>query len=457
MDALFDTIAAVSTPHGEGGVGVIRISGPKAADIADHVFFAHNNKKIAEGRGYSLRLGVVVEDGKTIDDALALLFRAPKSYTGEDVVELQCHGGRVVLSRVLRALTDAGARAADRGEFTRRAFINGRVSLTEAEGVADIISAASKQGEAAAYALSRGSLFRETERIKEELLALQSAIAAWIDFPEEDVEPIDDAQLTGQLQILKNSLQTLLDSYETGLIILRGLPAAIAGTPNVGKSTLMNLLAGHEKAIVTPTAGTTRDVLEHHVQLGGTTLLLADTAGIRESEDAVEKIGVKKALERIEQSDLIFALFDSSRPLSDDDRDLIRKLSGRRVIALINKTDLPTALDVKEIESAFETVVRICATEPGTLTVLDEVLEEYLGINRFSPDMPILMNERQRSAAAKALLAVTEALLAVQGQMTPDVVFISLDEALAAVMELSGENVSDAVLNEVFSRFCVGK
>ena len=457
MQELLDTIAAVSTPHGEGGVGIIRISGTKAAEIADRVFLARNKKRLSEGGGYSMRLGTVTVDGKAIDDALALLFRAPKSYTGEDVVELQCHGGPVLLSQILRALVDAGARVASRGEFTRRALLNGRITLTEAEGIANLISADSRQGEAAAYAQSGGALLRETERQKGEVLALQSAIAAWVDFPEEDVEPVDSVLLIVQLKKLEESLQKLVDSYETGLVVLRGIPAVIAGSPNVGKSTLMNLLTGYEKAIVTPTAGTTRDVLEHRIQLGGTTLQLADTAGIRKSDDAIEVIGVSKAFERIEQSALVFAVFDNSRPLSQDDRDLMKRLDVRRTIALINKADLPTVLDSSEIESFFEKTVRISAIEPETLQVMNEVVARRLGTNNFSPDLPVLMNERQRSAATAALTAVCEALSAAENQMTPDVVFSLLDEALAALMELSGENVSDAVLDEVFSRFCVGK
>ena len=457
MEELYDTVAAVSTPHGEGGVGVIRISGAEATAIADRVFSARDKKKLAKGRGYSLRLGTVFADGEAVDDALALLFRAPKSYTGEDVVELQCHGGPVALSRVLRALVDAGARIAAEGEFTRRALLNGRVTLTEAEGIANIISAVSRQGEAAAYAQSNGVLFRETERIKGDILALQSAIAAWIDFPEEDVQPVDDVRMTGQLQMLREALQTLVDSYETGLLVLHGLRAAIVGSPNVGKSTLMNLLTGYDSAIVAPTAGTTRDVIENRIRFGGTALLLADTAGIRVTGDAVEQIGVSRALRRMEQSDLVFAVFDGSRLLADDDRDLISRLAGRRVIALINKSDLPQVLDAREIEAVFEHTLCISAVDPVSFAILEDAVTRYLGINNFSPNAPVLTNERQRSAAVRALSAVDEALAALEDGLTPDVVFISLDEALGAILELSGERVSDAVLDEVFSRFCVGK
>ncbi len=457
MVELLDTIAAISTPEGEGGIGIIRISGPDAAGIADRLFLARSGRPLSKGRGYSMRLGTITAGGYAVDDALALLFRAPKSYTGEDVVELQCHGGPVLLAGILRALVDAGARVAEAGEFTRRAFLNGRLSLTEAEGIAGMISAVSKQGEAAAFALSRGTLFRETERLRDSVLEVQSAIAAWIDFPEEDVEAVENDRLMGHLESLAQSLKTLVDSYETGLFVLNGVPTAIVGSPNVGKSTLMNLIAGYEKAIVTPVAGTTRDVVEQQVRLGGTTLLLADTAGIRDSDDLVEQIGIEKAIDRIEQSALVLAVFDSSRSLSEDDRELIKKLRGKRAVAIVNKMDLETKLDLSIIESAFDSVVYISATDPKSLKMLDDAVAKLSKTDRFSPDAPMLMNERQRSAAVRALNSVEEAFAAAKSGMTLDVVFISLDEALAAILELSGENVSEAVIDEVFRRFCVGK
>ena len=457
MNELTDTIAAISTPPGEGGIGIIRISGPEATTIADRVFISRNNKPLSISRGYSMRLGKVYSNTKAVDDALALLFKAPRSYTGEDVVEIHCHGGPVLLEMILRTVTDAGARAAMAGEFTRRAYVNGRISLTEAEGIAGIISAVSKQGEAAAYALSNGSLYKETIRLKDVILELQSSIAACLDFPEEDVEPVDNDRMIGQLNKLRLSLQELADSYETGINIMRGIPTAIVGSANVGKSTLMNLLSGYEKTIVTPIAGTTRDVVEHQVRIGGTTLFLADTAGIRESEDEVEKIGIDLALHRADNSALVLAVFDGSRRISDDDRALIKKLSGKKAIAVINKIDLKQHLDPEEILNTFESVVYISANDPMYYAAIEAKITEITKTANLSADVPILMNERQRSAVIKALFSTEEALKAAETGMTPDVVFISLDDALAAIFELSGENASDAVIDEVFSRFCVGK
>ena len=294
MDYLVDTIAAVSTPYGKGGIGVIRVSGPEAIEITDSIFRAYGRKRLAEGKGYSMRLGTISTGEVTIDEVIVLLFREPKSYTGEDVTEIQCHGGPIVLEIIMKALSDAGARIALPGEFTRRAVVNGRISLSEAEGIYELISSVSKQGEQVAFSVSKGSLFQETMRMRALILDLQAAITADIDFPEEDVEAIDETELKKTLGSLRGSLLKLVESYETGLVMLNGIKTTIAGKPNVGKSTIMNLLAGYEKSIVSPIAGTTRDILEHQVQIEGVTLILSDTAGIHLAEDIVNRIGVEK-------------------------------------------------------------------------------------------------------------------------------------------------------------------
>ncbi|MEA5050737.1 MAG: tRNA uridine-5-carboxymethylaminomethyl(34) synthesis GTPase MnmE [Oscillospiraceae bacterium] len=452
-----DVIAAVATPPGAGGIGIIRLSGPGAHAVADSVFRARSGDRLSSIPGYTARLGdIVAPDGAVIDEAVALVYRAPHSYTGEDAAELMCHGGETVCAEVLRAVCDAGARPADRGEFTRRAFLSGRLSLTEAEAVCDLIGAVSKQGERAAAALSHGALRRRTDEIKRGILSVQAHISAYIDFPEEDVEAPDPAQLRRSLEDADAALTALVDSYDTGAHILRGVPTVIVGSPNVGKSTLLNLLAGAEKALVTPVAGTTRDVVEQRVQLGGTALLLADTAGLRDSDDLVERLGIERTLERLEEASLVLAVFDSSRALDADDRRLIARLAGRNAVAVVNKTDLPTALDTAEIGRCFSNVVFISAKDPAALAALDAAVRRALGTDALDPDAPVLANERQRACAARARGAVREALRASR-DTTLDVVFALLSEALGALAELSGENVTEAVLDEVFSRFCVGK
>ncbi len=457
MSDIFETVAAIATPAGSGGIGIIRISGEEAFGVADKVFFSRSGEKLSSIAGYTARLGDVKNKaGEIIDEAVALVFRAPRSYTGENVVEIMCHGGEIVCELVLRAVLDSGARLALAGEFTRRAFLNGRISLTEAESVADIINAASKQGELAASALSHGTLYKKTEELKKRIVEMQAHISAYIDFPEEDVDPIDSALLNKGLYEVEGELKKLLDSYETGVNIMRGVPTAIVGSPNVGKSTLLNLLAGSEKALVTPIAGTTRDVVEERVRLGGTTLLLADTAGIRESDDLVEKLGIERALGRLENASLVLAVFDSSRALDADDLALIERLRGKNVVAVINKTDLETKLNASVIESAFPNVVYISAREDAPPDPLSRAVARAVKTDSLDPSVPVLANERQRETTARAYTAVCDAAAA-GGDKALDAVFAFLSEALSALGELSGENVTERVLDEVFSKFCVGK
>lgn len=457
MNNLHDTIAAIATPAGAGGIGIIKISGADAVAVADKVVRLKNGAALSSLGGFSARLAKVYErGGALIDEAVVLVYRGPKSYTGEDTVEIMCHGGEIVCERVLREVLACGAVMAGRGEFTRRAFMSGRISLTEAEAVVDLINAASKQGEAAAAALSDGALHRKIESMKERILALQAHITAWIDFPEEDVDDVDDELLVGELTALNDELTRLCDSFELGADLIRGVPTVIAGSPNVGKSTLLNLLAGAPKALVTPIAGTTRDVVEQKVRLGGTALLLADTAGIRESDDPVEQMGVALARQKLEQAGLVLAVFDSSRPLEPNDMALIENLRGRRVVAVVNKTDLEQKLDPAPIESAFGGAVYISANDPAALDALDNAVAEVLKTANLDPDEPVLANERQRGCAERARDAVAEALAAARA-FTPDIVFALLSESLEALADLSGENVTETVLDEVFSRFCVGK
>ncbi len=457
MTGLNDTIAAIATPAGTGGIGIVKISGPDAFAVSDKIVRLKSGEKLGALRGFSARLGKAVDrDGSLIDEAVVLVYRGPKSYTGEDTVEIMCHGGEIVCDRVLRQALENGASMAGRGEFTRRAFVNGRISLTEAEAVCDLINAASKQGEAAAAALSDGALNRRIQEMKDKVLELQAHITAWIDFPEEDVDEIDPKLLVDGIAELHWELSRLSDSFELGADLIRGVPTVIAGSPNVGKSTLLNLLAGAPKALVTPIAGTTRDVVEQKVRLGGTALLLADTAGIRDSDDPVEQMGVALARQKLEQAGLVLAVFDSSRPLESNDLDLIEALRGRRVIPIINKTDLDARLDPTPIESALGKAVYISANDPSSLESLDKAVASILKTANLDPDQPILANERQRGCAVRARDIIADALNAAK-TTTPDVVFALLSESLEALADLSGENVTESVLDEVFSRFCVGK
>ena len=452
-------IAAISTPAGKGGIGIVRISGDEALAVAGRVFRAKNRKDPTTMKGYTAAFGTVHKpSGELIDQAILLCFRAPKSYTGEDVAEIQCHGGEAAIQEVLRAVLDSGAEPAGRGEFTRRAFLSGRISLTEAEAVMEIVNAASAQGERAAASQAEGSLARRTQEYRDRILAVQTQIAAEIDFPEEDVDEADREQLTEEVTGLASDLSSLIKKYDAGQKLLRGIPAAIVGSPNVGKSTILNLISGYEKAIVSPEAGTTRDIIEEQVTLGGLTLMLADTAGIRENASGeVERIGIDRARSRLLRSSLILAVFDVSRPLDEDDLALIGELRDRQVLAVINKNDLPAVADTEKLKEAFPSWVEISAVEEGALEKLENAIAEMAGVSGFDTDSPLLANERQRRCAVRAYDALSEAAGALQKGYTLDVCYALLDEALSVLYELSGENASEEVIDAVFRDFCVGK
>lgn len=453
------TIAAISTPAGKGGIGIVRMSGDEALEIAGRVFRSKNRRDPSSMKGYTAAFGTVHKpSGELIDQCILLCFRAPRSYTGEDVAEIQCHGGEAVIHEVLRAVLDSGAEPADRGEFTRRAFLNGRISLTEAEAVMDIVNAASVQGERAAASQAEGSLARSIREFRDRILSVQTQIAAEIDFPEEDVDEADRDSLTAEVRKLTDDISKLIRGYDTGQKVLRGIPAAIVGSPNVGKSTILNLITGYERAIVSPEAGTTRDIIEEQVTIGGMTLLLADTAGIRDKASGeIERIGIDRARARLTGSSLVLAVFDLSRDLDQDDLDLIEELRGRQVLAVMNKSDLPERADTAKIKEAFPSWVEISAVEPGALERLEKAVSDMAGVTDFDADQPLLANERQRGCAVRTRDALEEAASSLEAGYTLDVCYALLDEALSALYELSGENASEEVIDAVFRDFCVGK
>ncbi len=451
-----DTIAAIATPQGAGGIGMIRLSGADAVGIADRVFRPHRGGGLLRQRGYTARYGTVCDGDRALDEAVVLVYRAPHSYTGEDVAEIMCHGGEQVCRSVLRAVLDAGAAAAGRGEFTRRALLNGRITLTQAEAVADMINASSAAGQSAALGLARGGLYRRTQQLADEVLALQAALSAAIDFPEEDVEEIPQDELAGRLRTISGELDRLVASYETGAAVLRGVSAAIVGSPNVGKSTLLNLVSRERRAIVTAVPGTTRDIVEQRVVLGGVSVVLADTAGIREGADEVERMGIELARARIPASDIVLAVFDGSRPLNDDDRRLIELTRGRKALAVVNKLDLPQAIEMDVIEERYGAVCRISAEDEGSFELLDRAFAELVGTGTLDGSEPVLANERQRACAVRALSAVREAQDAAAHDAL-DAVYAALSDALEQLFSLSGADAAEAVLDEVFKNFCVGK
>ncbi|MCI1954796.1 MAG: tRNA uridine-5-carboxymethylaminomethyl(34) synthesis GTPase MnmE [Oscillospiraceae bacterium] len=452
-----DTIAAVSTPQAPGAIGIVRISGPRAREVAGRVFVSAHGKSLDGIRGYTALYGKVRDAGGDIDEAIALNFRAPASFTGEDVVELSCHGGLYVMRRLLKAVLEAGAVAAGPGEFTRRAFLNGKMGLTEAESVMQMVCAQGEQAAKTALAGRGGILERRIRAVRDRLTGAAAHLAAWADYPEDDIPQVTGEELDGALTATKSDLETLLRQFEAGRAIREGVETAIAGRPNVGKSTLMNLLAGCERSIVTQYAGTTRDVVEDTVVLGGVPLRLADTAGIRRTENPVESIGVDRAQRKIRTAQLVLAVFDGSQELDADDRMLLDELAGTPCIAVVNKSDLPQKINLKYIKSKIKRIVIISAVSGTGLDELRDAVQDVLETAKLDPSQGILFTERQRDAARRALDCVNEALDALKSGMTFDAVTVSIEAAVQVLLELTGERATEAVVDSVFRHFCVGK
>jgi tRNA modification GTPase len=460
-----DTIAAIATPNAVGGISVIRLSGSEALTVADRIFVPVSGKKISEYKGYTAAYGHIGGDGEPLDDGIATVFRAPHSYTGEDVVEISCHGGLLVTRKVLRAALDHGAKLAAPGEFTRRAFLNGKMSLTQAEAVADLISAGSERSLRTAKSAMDGALYKKIKGITDELLAVSAHLAAYIDYPEEDVDELTEQDILAICRESLGKLEHLLDNFDRGRLIREGVDTVIIGKPNVGKSTLMNLLSGCSRSIVTNIPGTTRDIVEETVNLGDVLLRLADTAGIRETDNPVEQIGVDIALERLEGAGLALAVFDLSEPLTEEDRRIIARLQELPqlpVVAILNKTDLPQRLEEAVIRENFPQVVQLsaggdAAQQEAAIETLNRTVTDLLMLEGVDTQEAVLANERQRECAAEAAGLLREVVETIESGYTLDAVDVALESALSALFALSGEKVSDTVVDEVFSKFCVGK
>lgn len=450
-------IAAISTPLGTGGVGIIRISGKNATEIADRIFVSVNGKKLSSSKGYRAYFGRIFDGETAVDEVVCLVFRAPHSYTGEDVVEINCHGGVVLLKKILRLVLQNGAQAAAPGEFTKRAFLNGKLDLSEAESVMTLISAQGEQGANAAFNQLEGSLSRKIEKINSSLLSLAAHIAAWVDYPDDEIEELGNNELYSTIHNAHLELCALLSNFDSGMAVTNGVEAAIVGKPNVGKSTLMNLLTGYDRSIVTEIEGTTRDVVEETVNLNGCILRISDTAGMRETGDIVEKLGVERSKKKLERAAIVFAVFDLSKPLSDDDKELIDECKDKNVIPVVNKTDLEPRLDVDYIKNKLGSPLFISAKSGDGYNELCDRVAELMGTKNFDTTSAMLVNERQRICCQKASDALKDALEALNIGLTPDAIGVCIDDAIAALLELTGQKASEAVVDEVFKQFCVGK
>lgn len=452
-----DTIAAVATPLSAGGIGVIRISGESAIEIADKVVRTTSGKSLASLKGYTAAHGKVYLENEAIDECVALVFRAPKSYTGENTVEISCHGGVLVTKQVLRAVLQSGARPAEAGEFTKRAFLNGKLDLSEAEAVMSLISAQGQQGMKAAFSTLDGALSRKIDSLCGILLSASANMAAWVDYPDDEIPELSDDSLKNSIVTVKNGLTSLLSKFDAGKAITDGVETAIIGKPNVGKSALMNMLSGFSRSIVTDIAGTTRDIVEETVRVGNVVLRLADTAGIRESDDLVESIGVDMAKTRIERATLILAVFDGSASLDQSDKEILDLCKDRDVIGIVNKSDLPSKADIDYLKATLSEVVFISAKEGEGEEELTKAIEEALGTDKIDTSQAMITTERQRVCTEKALSCLEEALDALNIGMTMDAINVCIESAVEALLELTGKKAREAVVDEVFSQFCVGK
>lgn len=458
---LEDTISAVATALGEGSVGIIRISGSEALAIGEALFKAASGKPLVAYPVNTLVYGHVYDqDGSLVDEVLAVYMRAPRSYTAEDVVELQCHGGVQALKKLLQLTYVAGARPAEPGEFTKRAFLNGRIDLTQAEAVMDIIRSRSEAGLKLAARQQQGQLAGELRSIRKALVNVIVNLEAVIDYPEEDIEDVTYGAVQENIGGAVSKIEGLLEHAHTGKILREGLRTAIVGRPNVGKSSLLNALLREERAIVSQYAGTTRDVIEEQLLLDGVPLVLADTAGIRSTDDFVEKIGVEKSRRLLQDSELVICVIDGSTGLTAEDEAILEAAEGKPCVIIVNKSDLELAVDIEALRQRFgaDKVMMLSAKTLSGIEEFSAWLKNYVyGSEGTLGDGVYIQNARQERLLREGLQALVDAAQAAENMLPYDCIVIDVRTAIELLGEITGDTVQDEIINEIFSRFCIGK
>lgn len=453
------TIAAISTAAGNGGIGIIRISGEKCFEILEKIFIPKNKGDI---KGYTIKYGNIInsETKETIDEVLVSYFVSPKSYTKENMCEINSHGGIVVENQILQECLKNGALLAEPGEFTKRAFLNGRLDLAQAEAVIDIINSKTEKEMKVAQKQLEGSLSRKIKSIQKEILDVMADIEASIDYPEYDIEETTNLKIENTLNSVENKLENLEKSFKNGKILKDGIKTAIIGKPNVGKSSLLNLILGENRAIVSNIEGTTRDTIEEYININGIPLKIIDTAGIRNTNDEVEQIGVKKSLDITNDAELIIAVFDDSRAFDEEDKKILELIENRNSIILINKVDLNKNFirDNKEVNFANKSVIEFSTIEEKGIDELYKAIEEIFNLQEMDcENNDIITNTRQKQYIILAKEAVKKARNSIENNMPVDITAICLKEILEQLSEITGENVTDDIINKIFSKFCLGK
>ena len=456
---MFDTIAAISTPRGEGGIGIVRISGDDSLEILGKIFKPKSNKNIEDLKNFSINYGKLYnEHGEIVDEVLVSIMKGPNTYTKEDIVEINCHGGYLITEKVLELVLRFGARHAEQGEFTRRAFVNGRIDLTQAEAVMDLIHSKTDKSISLSLDQLRGDLKSQIAHLKRLLLDVAAHVNVVLDYPEEGIDdPLPD-NLVDNLKTVMDTANELILSYDKGKMIKEGVKTAIVGKPNVGKSSLLNALLREERAIVTHIAGTTRDIIEEVINIKGIPLVLVDTAGIRKTDDLVENIGVEKSFEQIDKADFILFVVDGSESLTEEDFKINERLQGKKVLGIINKNDLTQVAELSKLDSIAATINISAKENYGIKDMEDEIYDLIIrGTIEDSSKKLVITNIRHKTALEKTKDAIKNIFETIDMGLPMDLIAVDLKEALDSLSEVTGEISTEDLLDHVFKNFCVGK
>jgi tRNA modification GTPase len=455
----FDTIAAIATSMGEGGIAIIRVSGDKALSIVSKIFKGKNERALSDIKTYTMRYGYIIdENNEHIDEVVVSFMKGPRSFTAEDTVEINCHGGVIATNKILKEVVKNGARIAEPGEFTKRAFLNGRIDLSQAEAVIDIIRAKTELSMKSALVQSEGGISKEIKKLRDTLLSTIAHIEATVDYPEDDLEEVTADMAVIQLEQIRKDIEELISTSEEGKILREGLSTVIVGKPNVGKSSLLNALIRENRAIVTDIPGTTRDVIEEYINVSGVPIKIVDTAGIRETEDIVEKIGVQKSKEKIDEADLVLLILDWSRALDEEDKEIIYHIKDKKYIVLLNKSDLDGKIekdDLKALNSKY--IVNISAKTGEGLTEVKSIIKELFFKGEINTNNVIITNTRHKEALFRAKESIISSIDTLNNTFAIDLASIDIRNAWSYLGEITGDSLEENIIDKIFKEFCLGK